>query len=422
MAATVSIVVQAINATKAVFTEVGAQTVQLNKKINALGGLFKGVFATGLVANTIKDLIGLSSQIDEVTKTSDRLKSTWLKVGEDLGDGLATTFLSLEKPLNAIGKMVEKAVGLVQGYYAFFGALSAGSSFKEALDIAKNFSAEIEKEQLARKAIVETTKNQKQLDEDRLKTEENIVKLQETLSDKRQKNYEDSLSKEDLLHEKRKREGELNAIIQATASTKEQILEAEIEREDVLKDIIKLEGDLGKEREANAKKMEEDWADFEQAVVDDWKEQETARLEASYERIQSVTQAEIDSLKEQAAKAKQNAQELRDARLRIVGLVTDKEARRAAKEEEKEKARQERKLQAIIKEAEKKEELIQQGFNRELTAVEQLAIAAREIGKGADEEIKKSVALELAAEEKQRKMELYLENIRDKINEVLAFK
>lgn len=420
MAATVSIVVRAINATKAVFQEVNTQASSLNKSISAIGRAFKTVFVAGILAKFVKGLAEASTYSDQLADKADKIKSQWRTLAEDIGDGFAPIFAfileEVEKIIGRVNKLIEK----IRFAAAYYGALAGGATSDEAIRIADETVLAIENEQEARRQAEED--RQKRLNaaekkqEDIARAEEqaakDLEKLREDVAKKEEEYAEQQLSDVDLLAKKRQ-ELEKARMTQVGFGDEKTKLEARNQEIELLKEIETIEEGIAREAE---KALEEKQRE-EQKAKDRYIDQEQEKLDAAKERIQQTTKMELDALETQLQQSKQNEAELKSASEKIGELIVDPEKRKEAKEQLAQEIKEEKERAKILRRAEKKEK-----EGRRLTEVEQLAITKRELDKAAELEKQRQRAIEDEMARLQKESVNKLDSIDKQMTSLMSLK
>ena len=420
MAATVSIVVRAINATKAVFQDVGTQAEALNKRMNKLASVFRGLFVAGIAARFTKSLLDASTYSKELEGSAGKVKSAWRDVATDIGDALAKLFMSIEPILSNAGKIAKGIIKDIRFAAAYYGALAGGATSQEAIREAEAAEKRIEQEQKVRKERQKTEDFLRAAQERNNKAAEDYDKIKARNDEREKKAQESKMANEDLLL--KKLQEQIDAGAELSQLEQLGILSfPEAERaEKVRERILDLDEEIAKIRD-NIAKDEADAAEAAKASAEEAKEnfkkQELEKLEAAKDRIEQTTKAELESLEKQKEQALENQRDLSQAAQDIGALISDKDLLRQAKEEQRRQQRDERERQRVLERAEKN---IAEG--RQLSEREQLAITKRELERAAAEEQKKAEQLQKDIDAAQKKSYEDIAAIKDKIEQVLAFK
>lgn len=208
--AAVNIVIRAVNSTKAAFQEAGNQAEGLNKRLQKIGNVFKGLFVGGILVQFGKKLLEASSYGKQLEESGKRVKSAWSGVSTDVGDAFARIVLSLEGPIKAIGNFLDGIIDKLQYAAAYTTALVSTQSFEEASRIAAETVEQIKAEQDARRAANQEAEAGGKAESDDAKylneLYEERFKLSQQLTAEKKKAREADMTPEELL---KTREAEL---------------------------------------------------------------------------------------------------------------------------------------------------------------------------------------------------------------------
>lgn len=204
MAARVDIVVGAINRTKAVFQEVGMQADNLNKRMQKVAGIFRGLFVAGVAAQFGRSLLEASSYAKELEQSASNTKNAWRGVSTDLGDAFARIVMSVTPVIQKVGSFFDAMVGKLQFGGAFITSMLSGAGFEESKRIAQETVAEIEREQKAR--LEADSVLQAEMDALQHKNEliAETVKLERELATEQERSAEAQMSASELLAKRKK--------------------------------------------------------------------------------------------------------------------------------------------------------------------------------------------------------------------------
>jgi hypothetical protein len=429
----ISIVINAVNNAKAAFTSVGNQVVDLNKKLNKAAGVMRGLFAVGIVAKFVKDLVGASSETEKLEGIVGRIKERFGDAATTIGDGIVGILGAIEPVILKVGDFLNFVIDGIKRAAAIAGALLSGAGFKDAIKIADQALAAEKAERAARVEAKKTADEKKKLDEEvadnsikeaervakeREKLEEDIAKLKKKNADLNEKMAEREMSIADkIAKRKQQAEEQWNKYVTALHEGREkaalehlntyteltrEILDLEKERSNTLSEI--------KDKQEKQLKLQEDQAKVEalRALRAKEEEERLSKINALEERRLALIERQTELTKQSEEKRAQ---------------AVDKNVRKEAKEKEKADEREQRRFDLLLENAKTKlEESKKGGFTRQLSETERLALESEQAKMGAGVAGEQAKMVEERIAQQQEKMVKVLESIDKQITDVLEMK
>jgi DNA repair exonuclease SbcCD ATPase subunit len=391
----ISIVINAVNNAKAAFTSVGNQVVDLNKKLNKAAGVMRSLFAVGIVAKFVKDLVGASSETEKLEGIVSRIKEKFGDAATTIGDGIVGILGAIEPVILKVGDFLNFLIDGIKRVAATATALLMGEGFKDAVNIADEVLAAEKAERAARIEAKKTAEEKKKLDKEvadnsikeaervareKEKLAQEIAKLEKDIADQQNKMAEAQMSDAEILA-KRKEESEkayndyVTALLEGR--TKDQ-LEAFNQYLKLQEEIMKMESDIAEEAKKTAEELAKQTEEKKKQLEEDKKKaQEQANEEGKLKVINRLEELRTKLLEKQAQLLKLSE----DKRLQAV----DKGARKEAKEQDRAQAKEQRRFDNLLKNAKRiQEENAKGGLQRSMSEAERLALESAQAGAGAN--------------------------------------
>jgi chemotaxis protein histidine kinase CheA len=429
----ISIVINAVNNAKAAFTSVGNQVVDLNKKLNKAAGVMRGLFAVGIVAKFVKDLVGASSETEKLEGIVGRIKERFGDAATTIGDGIVGILGAIEPVILKVGDFLNFVIDGIKRAAAIAGALLSGAGFKDAIKIADQALAAEKAERAARVEAKKTADEKKKLDKEvadnsikeaervakeREKLEEDIAKLKKKNADLNEKMAEREMSTADkIAKRKQQAEEQWNKYVTALHEGREkaalehlntyteltmEILDLEKERSDVLSEMLDKQEKQLKNQQAQA---------------------EAEKLRLEYKKQESEQLAEINALEEQRVKLLERQSALTKESEEKRAQAVDKNFRKEVKEKAREEAREQRRFDNLLENAKRIEAInAKPGLRRGMSEAERLALESERAMDGAEAAGATAEQKRKEIEDERSKMILVLESIDNKIKDVLEMK
>jgi hypothetical protein len=429
----ISIVINAVNNAKGAFTSVGDQVVDLNKKINKAAGVMRSLFAVGIAAKFIKDLVGASSETEKLEGIVTRIKERFGDAATTIGDGIVSILGAIEPVILKVADFLNFVIDGIKRAAAIAGALLSGAGFKDAVNLADQALAAEKAERVARVEAKKTADEKKKLNKEvadnsikeaervaneRKKLEQDIVKLTKDIAAQQNKMAESQMTDAELLS-KRKQEAEKaynDYVIALLEGREKESLEAFNLYLKLQEEVMKMESDIFEEAKKTTQELENQAkAKKAQADADKLKALAQQAETDALKKINELETKRLDLLQKQADLIK-DSEEKRT-------LAVDKNARKEAKEKERAEAKEETRFNTLLENAKKKiSENRKGGLQRGLSEAERLALESEQARIGAGIVGQNAKSIENQINDIQQRMVDHLKNIEDKITEVLAYK
>jgi len=429
----ISIVINAVNNAKAAFTSVGNQVVDLNKKLNKAAGVMRGLFAVGIVAKFVKDLVGASSETEKLEGIVGRIKERFGDAATTIGDGIVGILGAIEPVILKVGDFLNFVIDGIKRAAAIAGALLSGAGFKDAIKIADQALAAEKAERAARVEAKKTAEEKKKLDKEvadnsikeaervakeKEKLAQEIAKLEKDIAGQQNKMAEGQMTNAELLA-KRKQEAEKAYNDYVTAlleGRRKDELEAYNEFLKLQEEIMKMESDIAEE----AKKTSEE---LEKQVKSKQAQAEADKLKEIAQKGETAALEKINELEAQRAQLLERQAELIKISEESRNRATDRNYRKQAKEREKEEAKEQRRYDTLLENAKRIEAInAGPGLRRGMSEAERLALESERAGIGAGMAGRQAGKIQGEINEIQKNMAESLRAIEEKITEVLAYK
>lgn len=432
MATPISIVISAINKSKAAFNEVVDQLDKTKNRIDKFSNAFRGLFVAGMFAGFVKGLVDATTETEKLQGAVAKIKDGFRPVAQTIADGLVSILDAMAKPIAAVGQFINKIIEGVQYASAYTAALIETKSHSEAKAIAETTVAQLASEREARAAAQQTAKEKEQLAKEvadaqikeaervakeRERLENEISKLETDLSESRKKREESAMSDEELLYRRRKESVKAYEDYRKARGegNRKAELEALAEFERLNDEILTLENKIA---EAAKKTADEKAKQAESAAKQ--KEAEELRLQAKNDEEKILQR--INQLEKQREELLKKQAELIDESATKRKLAIDKNARKEAREAEKQANREERRFNQLLENARRKmRENERGGLQRGLSEAERLALESEQARIGAGVAGREAEETQKTIENLQEKMTKHLESIDEKIKEAIAF-
>jgi hypothetical protein len=425
----ISIVINAVNNAKAAFTSVGNQVVDLNKKLNKAAGVMRSLFAVGIVAKFVKDLVGASSETEKLEGIVSRIKDKFGDAATTIGDGIVAILGAIEPVILKVGDFLNFLIDGIKRVAATATALLMGEGFKDAVNIADEVLATEKAERAARIEAKKTAEEKKKLDKqvadnsikeaervakEKEKLAQEIAKLEKDIAEQQNKMAEAQMTDAEILA-KRKEESEkayndyVTALLEGR--TKDQ-LEAFNEYLKLQEEILKIESEIS---DAAAKVAQQK----EKAAKNSAIEAEAEKRRLQQKSAEQTALEKINALETQRRglieKQAQLIAKSDDLRRRAI----DKNYNEEQKQAERSKQKEERRFSNLVASARAK---VKAGFGGRLSESERLAFESDQAKKAAAEAEAQAKQLEDAARQAQIDSEMHLANIEKDIKDLLAMK
>jgi hypothetical protein len=302
--ATVNITIKAMNATKAAFNEVGKQASDLNKRLQKVGSVFKGLFVAGLAAKMVQQLAGMSTNSDKLSERIEKIKKAWSGVAQILGNAVVGALGLITPIIEGIGKAAEWTFQLFE--------TKAQTAARHAANEQKELAAvhiQQEKDKAAADAArVEATKKKEQelaalrkhWHDEEIRFRKEIEGLEQSLDGKRNDRAESMMSDAELLAKRQKElaEAQDNLSFLTEAGFTKRALEVSIDIEGMLSDIDKLTASLNDA-------MDKAQTESHNA----WLAEQSEKQRVEKERIEESKRLQIKATKDAADAAKNKDKE-----------------------------------------------------------------------------------------------------------------
>ena len=391
----ISIVINAVNNAKAAFTSVGNQVVDLNKKLNKAAGVMRGLFAVGIAAKFVKDLVGASSETEKLEGIVSRIKERFGDAATTIGDGIVAILGAIEPVILKVGDFLSFVIDGIKRAAAIAGALLSGAGFKDAIKIADQALAAEKAERAARVEAKKTAEEKKKLEEEtaanaikeaervakeKEKLAQEIAKLEKDIADQQNKMAEAQMSDAEILA-KRKQEAEKAYNDYVTAlleGRRKDELEAFNQYLKLQEEIMKMEGDIAEEAKKTAEELKKQTEEKKKQIEEDKKKaQKQANEEGKLRAINKLEELRTKLLEKQTQLLKLSE----DKRLQSV----DKGARKEAKEQDRAQAKEQIRFDNLLQNAKRiQEENAKGGLQRGMSEAERLALESAQAGAGAN--------------------------------------
>jgi len=429
----ISIVINAVNNAKAAFDSVGNQVVDMNKKLNKAAGVMRSLFAVGIVAKFVKDLVGASSETEKLEGIVSRIKERFGDAATTIGDGLVAILGFLEAPIIKIADFIGKLIDGIKKVAAIAGAVLSGASFKDALNIADQVIAAEKAERAARKEAQKTAEERKKLDKqvadnaikeaervakEREKLENEIAKLGDDIAKQQTKMAEAQMTDAELLAKRRQQaEKAYNDYVTALLEgRRKDELAAFNEFLKLQEEIVGMENKMFEAAQKTADEIERQTKSKEaQAEAERLRQIAQAAESAMLEKINELEQKRIDLIKKQT--------ELIQLSENLRSQAVDKTFRKEVKDKEKAEAREQRRFDNLVDNAKRIEAInAGPGLRRGMSEAERLALESERARIGAGIAGGQAGNIQGEINNLQRKMADSLKKIEEKIEEVLSYK
>jgi hypothetical protein len=429
----ISIVINAVNNAKAAFESVGNQTIALNKKLNKAAGVMRSLFAVGIAAKFVKDLVGASSETEKLEGIIGRIKERFGDAATTIGDGLVAILGFLEAPIIKIADFIGAIIDGIKKVAAVAAAVLTGSSFKEALNIADEVLAAEKAERAARIEAKKTAEMRKKLDEEvannaikeaervakeREKLEQEIGKLQQSIADQQNKMAEAQMTDAELLA-KRKGQAEKAYNDYVTAlleGRKKDELTAFNEYLKLQEEILQLERKINEEAQKTTSELEKQTKE-KQAQI------EADKLRAQAQEAETAALEQINKLEQQRVMLLQKQSELITLSENLRKQAVDVNFRKESRKKEREEAREQSRFDNLLASAKRIEAInAGPGLRRGMSESERLALESERARMGAGEAGELAERTQEQIAQLQEAMVRHLESIDKQITDVLALK
>jgi hypothetical protein len=390
----ISIVINAVNNAKAAFTSVGNQVVELNKKLNKAAGVMKSLFAVGIAARFIKDLVGASSETEKLEGIVGRIKEKFGDAATTIGDGIVGILGAIEPVILKVGDFLNFVIDGIKRAAAIAGALLSGAGFKDAIKIADQALAAEKAERAARVEAKKTADEKKKLDKEvadnsikeaervakeKEKLAQEIAKIEKDIANQQNKMAEGQMTNAELLA-KRKQEAEKAYNDYVTAlleGRRKDELEAYNTFLKLQEEVMQMEGDIAEEAKKTSEELQKQTEEKKNQIEEDKKKAQAAATEE--EKLKKINQLEFERtllLEKQAALMKSSEEKRAQA--------VDRNVRKEAKAKEKADEREQRRFDALLADAQEKIKRNKSGgLQRGLTESERLALESEQAKIGA---------------------------------------
>jgi hypothetical protein len=390
----ISIVINAVNNAKAAFTSVGNQVVELNQRLNKAAGVMKSLFAVGIAAKFVKDLVGASSETEKLEGIVSRIKEKFGDAATTIGDGIVGILGAIEPVILKVGDFLNFVIDGIKRAAAIAGALLSGAGFKDAIKIADQALAAEKAERAARVEAKKTADEKKKLDKEvadnsikeaervakeKEKLAQEIAKIEKDIANQQNKMAEGQMTNAELLA-KRKQEAEKAYNDYVTAlleGRRKDELEAYNTFLKLQEEVMQMEGDIAEEAKKTSEELQKQTEEKKNQIEEDKKKAQAAATEE--EKLKKINQLEFERtllLEKQAALMKSSEEKRAQA--------VDRNVRKEAKAKEKADEREQRRFDALLADAQEKIKRNKSGgLQRGLTESERLALESEQAKIGA---------------------------------------
>lgn len=424
MATPISIVISAINKSKAAFNEVVDQLDKTKNRIDKFSNAFRGLFVAGMFAGFVKGLVGATTETEKLQNSVSKIKDAFRPVTQTVADGLVSIIQAMEKPLATVANFLNKLVEGVQYASAYTAALIETKSHAEAKAIAETTVAQMAAERDARAAAQATAEERQKLAEETAQKEikeaeriakekeeiaKELAKLEEDLTRKRTKREEDAMTKEQLLARRieQLKDQQEQAALGRFNSNQRQRLQALNAIEDLNADILKLQEDINKEAADYAKKQQE-------------ASQKSLQKNLEQEKLEVAKRAneEINSLERQREELLLRQEKLIEESAEKRRLAVEPGAVQEFEIQEKRREQEQKRFEKLLESARKR---MRFGGEERLSRQERFAVESERAAQQAAQARQEAETKQAKIDELQVKMEQHLASIDQKIEDAITF-
>jgi hypothetical protein len=425
MATPISIVISAINKSKAAFNEVVDQLDKTKNRIDKFSNAFKGIFVAGMFAGFVKGLVGATTETEKLQGSVAKIKDAFRPALQTVADGIVNIVVLMEKPIAAFARFINNVVEGVQYASAYTAALIESKSHSEAKAIAETTVAQMsaernaraeamataeEREKLAKETADAEIKEAQRVAKEKEELQKELTKLDEELTRKKIKREEEAMTKEALLA---KRIGELKdqeeqAALGRFNRNEKQRLTAMNAIEDLNAEILSIQKSISDEA-ANSAKNQQDAA---LKIINESLQNE--KLET-----QKQLNSDIQTLEKQRELLLERQHQLIDEAAEKRRLAVQPGAVKELERQEKQREKEDKKFQDLLESAKKRMTI--GGDLSRLTREQRFAIESEQASVAAKQAQQEADTKQAKIDELQIKMEQHLASIDQKIKDAVTF-